>query len=107
MIRRPPRSTLFPYTTLFRSDVAKLTQLRRRLRQAGTEFVIVKNTLALRALGDAQVEGGGGLESHLAGPTGLGLAGGDPVPAAKVLADFARAFVKAALQDRLVDSRAV
>src|SRR5688572_33057969 len=22
MIRRPPRSTLFPYTTLFRSDVA-------------------------------------------------------------------------------------
>src|SRR5258706_7606512 len=26
MIRRPPRSTLFPYTTLFRSD---LTQMRR------------------------------------------------------------------------------
>src|SRR3712207_8538709 len=23
MIRRPPRSTLFPYTTLFRSDVAQ------------------------------------------------------------------------------------
>src|SRR2546429_7171897 len=23
MIRRPPRSTLFPYTTLFRSDVSK------------------------------------------------------------------------------------
>src|SRR5258708_17789606 len=27
MIRRPPRSTLFPYTTLFRSD-AELLQLR-------------------------------------------------------------------------------
>src|SRR3712207_8136163 len=25
MIRRPPRSTLFPYTTLFRSGVAELT----------------------------------------------------------------------------------
>src|SRR2546425_10607978 len=24
MIRRPPRSTLFPYTTLFRSDLAKI-----------------------------------------------------------------------------------
>src|SRR3990167_6298464 len=24
MIRRPPRSTLFPYTTLFRSDLGKL-----------------------------------------------------------------------------------
>src|SRR3712207_8710398 len=23
MIRRPPRSTLFPYTTLFRSDIAR------------------------------------------------------------------------------------
>src|SRR3712207_6728959 len=27
MIRRPPRSTLFPYTTLFRSDAAWLAQL--------------------------------------------------------------------------------
>src|SRR3712207_6906987 len=26
MIRRPPRSTLFPYTTLFRSEVAGLQQ---------------------------------------------------------------------------------
>src|SRR2546430_3939068 len=31
MIRRPPRSTLFPYTTLFRS--------RRRGRTVGTELV--------------------------------------------------------------------
>src|SRR3712207_7441583 len=28
MIRRPPRSTLFPYTTLFRSDDALGTSLR-------------------------------------------------------------------------------
>src|SRR3712207_7613197 len=27
MIRRPPRSTLFPYTTLFRSQVGKLPAL--------------------------------------------------------------------------------
>src|SRR5256885_16538532 len=26
MIRRPPRSTLFPYTTLFRSDVLEVAQ---------------------------------------------------------------------------------
>src|SRR5256885_8101483 len=31
MIRRPPRSTLFPYTTLFRSPVR--THLERRLRR--------------------------------------------------------------------------
>src|SRR2546422_6227953 len=30
MIRRPPRSTLFPYTTLFRSRPARLVAARRR-----------------------------------------------------------------------------
>src|SRR2546430_12562881 len=34
MIRRPPRSTLFPYTTLFRSHEADVVVvLRRRIRQ--------------------------------------------------------------------------
>src|SRR2546430_11994106 len=28
MIRRPPRSTLFPYTTLFRSNVIMLSDIR-------------------------------------------------------------------------------
>src|SRR3712207_8561685 len=35
MIRRPPRSTLFPYTTLFRSDDAAQRPLDRRLQGAG------------------------------------------------------------------------
>src|SRR5438309_6080817 len=33
MIRRPPRSTLFPYTTLFRSVAKQLLALQRVLRQ--------------------------------------------------------------------------
>src|SRR2546422_2449158 len=32
MIRRPPRSTLFPYTTLFRSSVARSRLLHRACR---------------------------------------------------------------------------
>src|SRR5690349_23974982 len=44
MIRRPPRSTLFPYTTLFRSSVGIIDQTR--LPHA---FV----TLTLRDVGDA------------------------------------------------------
>src|SRR3712207_7140320 len=40
MIRRPPRSTLFPYTTLFRSADDRLGQLHPRVlvlvREAGT-----------------------------------------------------------------------
>src|SRR5258707_2013399 len=30
MIRRPPRSTLFPYTTLFRSGLARIERLLER-----------------------------------------------------------------------------
>src|SRR3712207_9007645 len=33
MIRRPPRSTLFPYTTLFRSDAASRRDGKRILKQ--------------------------------------------------------------------------
>src|SRR3712207_7084232 len=36
MIRRPPRSTLFPYTTLFRSDREVDPRLRVRRRQAAS-----------------------------------------------------------------------
>src|SRR3712207_7505341 len=41
MIRRPPRSTLFPYTTLFRSALARYTYF----------FVTAKSSLSLFQLG--------------------------------------------------------
>src|SRR5258705_13908219 len=49
MIRRPPRSTLFPYTTLFRSliycgrtqAVAEAIDALRRLADKGTPFLLV------------------------------------------------------------------
>src|SRR3712207_8643284 len=37
MIRRPPRSTLFPYTTLFRSEVQALVQMKAAPKLAGTD----------------------------------------------------------------------
>jgi len=102
------RSSTVYVTDFTGLDVAKITLLRRRLRQAGggggTDFVVVKNTLARRALADAQVQG---LEAHLAGPTGLVLAGADPVAAAKVLADFAKEFEKPAIKVGLVDGKTV
>src|SRR3989442_3166896 len=40
MIRRPPRSTLFPYTTLFRSDVLDVVQgLDPVLRSLGGDVI--------------------------------------------------------------------
>src|SRR3989454_11993114 len=37
MIRRPPRSTLFPYTTLFRSLNLFASEVTRVAREVGTE----------------------------------------------------------------------
>src|ERR1043165_10087574 len=39
MIRRPPRSTLFPYTTLFRSDSQTRGRCPRRVPSAGGGLV--------------------------------------------------------------------
>src|SRR3712207_7862547 len=41
MIRRPPRSTLFPYTTLFRSGQYAVGAQRRRLRVGGLRVLVV------------------------------------------------------------------
>jgi large subunit ribosomal protein L10 len=85
-------------------NVLRLTEFRRRLRAAGVTYIVVKNTLAQRALAANSVTL---LDEHLAGPTGLVLAGRDPVGAAKVLTDFAREFEKPAIKIGLVDGRAV
>ncbi|MGH7752206.1 MAG: 50S ribosomal protein L10 [Gemmatimonadales bacterium] len=82
-------------------NVARMTDLRRRLRSVDVEFVIVKNTLATRALEAATVQG---LDTHLAGPTALVLAK-DPVAAAKVLSDFAKEFERPAIKVGLMDGK--
>jgi large subunit ribosomal protein L10 len=100
-LRRSPALYVTDFSGL---NVARLTDLRRRLRAAGVEYVVVKNTLALRAMSEAQVTG---LDDHLAGPTGLVFAGTDPVAAAKVLADFVKEFEKPSVRVGLVDGKAV
>jgi large subunit ribosomal protein L10 len=85
-------------------NVLRMTELRRRLRSAGVGYVVVKNTLAQRALAANQISA---LDDHLSGPTGLVLGGTDPVAAAKVLTDFAREFEKPAIKIGLVDGKAV
>ncbi|HTI04075.1 MAG TPA: 50S ribosomal protein L10 [Gemmatimonadales bacterium] len=87
-------------------NVAQITDLRRRLRAVGVEYVVVKNTLARRALTEQQLKDGG-LEPFLAGPTALVLAGADPVGAAKVLSDFAKEFEKPSVKVGIVEGKPV
>jgi large subunit ribosomal protein L10 len=85
-------------------NVHNVTELRRRLRRAGVEYLVVKNTLALRALATSSI---GGLDGHFAGPTALALTATDAAAAAKVLTDFAKEFQKPAVKAAVVDGREV
>ena len=64
---------------------------------------MVKNTLAQRALAANEIRE---LDDHLAGPTGLVLAGADPLAAAKVLGEFAKENQKPKVRIGLVDGKA-
>ena len=84
-------------------DVAKMTEFRRRLRGAGATYLVVKNTLAERAL---EANGVAVLNEHLKGPTGLILST-EPLSAAKVLTEFAREHQKPGVRAGLVDGAVV
>jgi len=72
------------YTDFTGLSVKRMTELRRRLKKAGVEYVVIKNTLALRAINESGLAG-----QRLKGPTGVVVAR-DGVTAAKVLSDFAK-----------------
>src|SRR3712207_7665873 len=68
MIRRPPRSTLFPYTTLFRSWIDMMDQ---------SGSVLPRNGLAENKL-------------RMGVTTAIGGEGGTPVPASRIPEYFAQ-----------------
>jgi large subunit ribosomal protein L10 len=72
------------YTDFTGLNVKSMTNLRRRFRKAGVEYVVIKNTLALRAVNEAGLTG-----QKLKGPTGVVVAK-DAIAAAKLLTDFAK-----------------
>jgi large subunit ribosomal protein L10 len=90
------------YTDFTGLNVKSMTELRRRLRKQGVEYVVIKNTLALRAVNESGLVG-----ERLRGPTGIVVAK-DPVAAAKVLSDFAKENDKRpSVKGGLFDGRAV
>ena len=74
------------YTDFTGLNVKRMTELRRRLKRAGVDYVVIKNTLALRAVNESGLIG-----EALKGPTGL-VVGKDPVAAARILTEFAKEF---------------
>lgn len=70
------------YTDFTGLNVKRMTDLRRRLRRAGVEYVVIKNSLALKAVNESGLAG-----VRLKGPTGV-IVAKDAIAAAKVLTAF-------------------
>jgi large subunit ribosomal protein L10 len=91
------------FLTDFRGlTVTDATDLRRSLRQAGTRFAVVKNTLMKRAAGDA---GSPELAAFLEGPTAVAFVEGDPIAAAKSLVDAIRRFRTMSIKGGYMEGR--
>ncbi len=67
--------------------VGQMTALRKKAREAGVYFRVLKNTLVRRAVADTPYKG---LAEKMSGPLAYGIST-DPVVAAKVLHEFAKA----------------
>lgn len=65
--------------------VAQDTKLRRKFREGGVEYKVVKNTLTRIAANEIGIQG---LDSYLEGPTAMAFSATDPVAPAKIISDF-------------------
>lgn len=75
-------------------EVAKITELRKQARAKGVYLRVLKNTLARRAVAGTAYEK---LADKMSGPLMYGISD-DPVNAAKVMSDFAKANDKFVLK---------
>jgi len=80
-------------------SVPAVTEFRRKVRQAGSRYRVVKNSLALRAVKDTPLEK---LAPKFDGTTGVAYTAADPVALAKVLVDFAKEHPALAVKGGLV-----
>ena len=84
--------------------VAQDTELRAKLREAGVEYTIVKNTLTRFAANEVGLEG---LDPVLHGPTALATSSTDVVAPAKVLVEFAKANEQLEIKAGFVDGKVI
>ena len=80
------------------------TQLRAKLREAGVEYKVVKNTLTRFAAKEVGFEA---LDEQLNGPTALAISTTDAVAPAKVISDFAKEVEALQIKAGFVDGKVI
>jgi large subunit ribosomal protein L10 len=83
-------------------SVSEITDLRRSLREGGTAFAVVKNTLMQRAVTDA---GHAELTELLTGPSAVAFVAGDVVAAAKAIRAASRQYPMLVLKGGFMDGQ--
>ena len=84
--------------------VVDATELRRKIREIAGSYVVVKNTLALRASKETKLEP---LAPYFAGPTAVAYHPRDVVALAKLLSDVAKANSSVTFKAALVEGKLV
>jgi len=82
--------------------VTDASEVRSSLREAGTRFMVVKNSLMKRAADDAGLEG---LSQLIEGPTGVAFVEADPVLAAKRMVEAGRKYPALVLKGGYLEGR--
>ena len=80
--------------------VSEVNELRRSLRESGSDYKVYKNTLARRAVQD----NGLGLEKYLEGPTAISFSTDELAPV-KILSDFAKTHEALELKVGVVEGK--
>jgi len=85
-------------------NVAQLTDLRKKYRDAGVDYKVYKNTMMRFAFKDLGLEE---FNEYLKGPSAVAFGLDDPVKAAKVTAEFAKSNDKLAIKAGIVDGKVI
>ncbi|MDQ7052237.1 MAG: 50S ribosomal protein L10 [candidate division KSB1 bacterium] len=72
-------------------SVEEITELRRKLRERNSEYLVVKNTLARLSAKEAGVED---ILPYLEGPIAIAFSYDDPAAPARVIAEFVKSHSK-------------
>ena len=83
--------------------VEEVTALRNKMRAAGVEYKVLKNTMIKRAIDNLGIDG---LEDVLQGPTAVAIGSDDPVAPAKIISDFVKAAKKTQIKGGIVFGKA-
>ena len=81
-------------------SVAEVTELRRKLREAGADYKVYKNTLTKRALDELNID----MNEYLAGPSAIAF-GTDELSIVKIINDFAKEHEALELKAGIVEGK--